>query len=60
MKQDDMRCVQDPMIAEKKPLPMDDKILAIEYKKGCQQAPRRRTRWSSTSRKWNYKACHGK
>jgi hypothetical protein len=31
MKQDDMHCVQDPMIEEKKPLPMDDKILAIEY-----------------------------
>jgi hypothetical protein len=32
IKQDDVRCVQDPAIIEKLPLPMDDKILSIEYK----------------------------
>ncbi|GJM87549.1 hypothetical protein PR202_ga03514 [Eleusine coracana subsp. coracana] len=33
IKHDDVDYVQDPMVVEKQPLPTDDKILAIEYKK---------------------------
>ncbi|TVT97952.1 hypothetical protein EJB05_56778 [Eragrostis curvula] len=33
IRHNDVPCVQDPMIVEKRPLPADGKILAIEYKK---------------------------